>query len=174
MANDTKLLESAEGYLELGLPQPALDSLEQVSPTARKEDPFVYHSLAGEALRQLEQYAAAIDHLTKAQAERPTAIAIYIGLGWCHKRTNQLPEAIRVLEQAEEVARKLDVPSQLALVLYNLACYHSLAGQKGEMLSHLREALEIDPDYRQAIADESDFDPYRHDPDFITLSSEIL
>lgn len=79
-----------------------------------------------------------------------------------------------MLQEAEQVARSQNVPPHLALILYNLACYHSLAGEKGEMLGRLREALSIEDEFRRSIADESDFDPFRNDPDFVQLVSEIV
>jgi tetratricopeptide (TPR) repeat protein len=174
MPTDSKLFEAAEGYLELGLGKPALESLEQLSSQAKRQERYLYHSLAAESLRLLERYDDALPHLIAAKEERPSAIPIYVGLGWCYKRIGQLKKAIEMLQEAEQVARSQNVPPHLALILYNLACYHSLAGEKGEMLGRLREALSIEDEFRRSIADESDFDPFRNDPDFVQLVSEIV
>jgi uncharacterized Ntn-hydrolase superfamily protein len=45
-----------------------------------------------------------------------------------------------------------------ALVLYNLACYESLAGRTADALAHLRRSYELDPSYRKLAAADSDFD----------------
>jgi hypothetical protein len=50
-----------------------------------------------------------------------------------------------------------------------LACYLSLAGDKGRALRHLARALELDAEYRALADAESDFDPIRSDPDFQAL-----
>lgn len=46
-------------------------------------------------------------------------------------------------------------------LLYNLACYESLAGRRDDALAHLRRALELDPSYRAMAAQDTDFDPIR-------------
>jgi uncharacterized Ntn-hydrolase superfamily protein len=47
------------------------------------------------------------------------------------------------------------------MVLYNLACYESLAGRRDDALAHLRRAIELDESYRALAADDADFDPVR-------------
>jgi uncharacterized Ntn-hydrolase superfamily protein len=56
----------------------------------------------------------------------------------------------------EEVERAED-----ALLLYNLACYESLAGDAAGAVSHLRRAVELDPSHRALAAQDPDFDPIR-------------
>jgi hypothetical protein len=51
-------------------------------------------------------------------------------------------------------------------VLYNLACFESLAGQSEEALAHLAEAVEADPRMREWAQTDSDFDAVRADPRF--------
>jgi uncharacterized Ntn-hydrolase superfamily protein len=48
-----------------------------------------------------------------------------------------------------------------ALLLYNLACYESLAGEQGDAIAHLRRAIELDPSHRVLAAEDPDFDPVR-------------
>jgi hypothetical protein len=59
----------------------------------------------------------------------------------------------------------------LALVLYNLSCYYSIAKDKEQMLGCLRSALALTPAFKVGIDDESDFDPWRDDEDFKSLTS---
>ena len=47
------------------------------------------------------------------------------------------------------------------MLLYNLACYESLAGRRDDALSHLRRAIELDESYRALAADDADFDTLR-------------
>ena len=86
-----------------------------------------------------------------------------MAMAWCYKRTNQLPRAITSMEQAYRIA-----PKQ-AVILYNLSCYWSLAGNKTQSLSWLGRALRMDKALRQLIDQETDFDSLRHDPDFQML-----
>jgi tetratricopeptide (TPR) repeat protein len=83
-----------------------------------------------------------------------------MGLAWCYKRTDQLAKSIEAMHQAYLAHRSE------AIVLYNLSCYYSLAGNKEQALSWLGRALRMRPDLRQLIADETDFDPLRNDSDF--------
>jgi uncharacterized Ntn-hydrolase superfamily protein len=47
------------------------------------------------------------------------------------------------------------------MLLYNLACYESLAGRGGDAIAHLRRAVELDGSYRALAAEDPDFDPIR-------------
>jgi uncharacterized Ntn-hydrolase superfamily protein len=47
------------------------------------------------------------------------------------------------------------------MLLYNLACYESLAGRRDDALAHLRRAVELDESYRALAADDPDFDAVR-------------
>jgi uncharacterized Ntn-hydrolase superfamily protein len=48
-----------------------------------------------------------------------------------------------------------------AAVLYNLACFESLAGRREDALAHVRRALELDPSMQATAEADSDFDPIR-------------
>jgi tetratricopeptide (TPR) repeat protein len=63
--------------------------------------------------------------------------------------------AVRIME--ELLAERPDDPS----VLYDVACFESLAGRREAALEHLRRALEADPSLRELVADDSDLDPIR-------------
>lgn len=162
-----KQLEShAEGYLELGMAQHALDALNRLGDLSELTPRTLY--LRGEALRTLERYQEALEPLHLASFGSAEDIQVWLALGWCHKRTGRIDLAIKALERALEVE-----PSE-ALIHYNLACYLSLAGNKPRALSHLSQALAIDPDYRMLTHDESDFDSIRSDPEFVALTSIIV
>jgi tetratricopeptide (TPR) repeat protein len=156
-----KIQRAAEGYLELGMPQHALETL------ARLGDPtgFDGHGLYlwGEALRAMERYREAVVPLTQAAEVAPENVHVWFALGWCYKRTGQINLAIHSLE------RVLAVEPSEALAHYNLACYWSLAGGRRRALEYLSRALQLDPDYRHLIDDEPDFDPIRSDPQFQAL-----
>ena len=73
----------------------------------------------------------------------------------------------REFEKAIELLEKLhaEFPDD-AGVLFNLACAESLAGRKADALGHLREAIELDPQFAGLAQEDSDFDPIRDDPEF--------
>ena len=57
------------------------------------------------------------------------------------------------------VQRRPDDP----MVLYNLACFESLAGRREAAVAHVRRTLELDPSMRTMVDADSDFDPIRDD-----------
>ena len=51
-------------------------------------------------------------------------------------------------------------------LLYDLACFESLAGQTEDAIGHLVRAVELDPKYRGYASDDADLDAIRADPRF--------
>jgi Flp pilus assembly protein TadD len=154
-----QMVQQAEGYLELGMAQHALDVL------SRFGDALPDHGLylKGEALRALNRFRDALEPLSRAAMGSPHDIHIWLALGWCHKRSGRIDLAIEALEEA------LSVDSSDALVHYNLACYWSLAGNKRHALSYLARSFDLKEDYRSLVATEPDFDAIRSDPSFQAL-----
>ena len=156
-------LDEAEGYLMLNLPQSALAILERRADWATMQ--FEASYLMGEALRSLSRYREALKPLEIAAALRPAEVGVAIALGWCYKRTHRLAQAIDALERAGR--HNPDAPG---LLHYNLACYWSLAGNAAKSVDALAIALDLEPDLRNLIADESDFDQLRGRPEFERLT----
>ena len=88
-------------------------------------------------------------------------------MGWCFKRINRLDLAIESLEEA------LSADADEAIVYYNLACYWSLAHNVEQALNYLSVAFDIDPNFRDLVDDERDFDPIRSNSDFRSLTSVV-
>lgn len=153
----------AEGYLELGMAQSALDALARAGENTELSSHG--HYLRGESLRVLERYEEAIPSLRLAALQGGEHLtAIQLATAWCYKRTGQLPAAIDAMEHA------LEREPQEGLIHYNLACYLSLAGEKGRALGHLSRAFELESGYRALVDAESDFDSLRSDPQFQALT----
>jgi tetratricopeptide (TPR) repeat protein len=156
-----RALESAQGYLLLEMPDAALrelrifQSLPQVTIAAEQ--------LRGEAYRQKEEYEQALQHFERVVAAGESNLELLMSMAWCYKRIGRLDRAIEAMRAAYR-----DSPKE-AIVLYNLACYLSLAGERDEALSWLGRAFRLDPKYRQLVASETDFDPIRNHPDFVQL-----
>jgi tetratricopeptide (TPR) repeat protein len=156
-----RLLDEAEGYLMLDLPQRALRILDKRLDWSTMQ--FEANFLKGEALRCLDRYREAIRPLEIAASLQPSDTRVALALGWCYKRTNRLAQAIDALERAVR-----EHPYE-ALLHYNLACYWTLAGNSSKALGALSTALDLDPDLRSLIAEEQDFDQLRGDPQFDRL-----
>jgi tetratricopeptide (TPR) repeat protein len=155
-------LDAAEGYLLLGLPHRALEILQSRAEWATMQ--FEASFLTGEALRVLENYREALKPLEVAARLKPGNVAVAVALGWCYKRTHRLAQAIDALERAAK-----ENPEE-ALLHYNLACYWCLAGNWDKALDALTSALDLDPELRDLIPSESDFDPLRGNPEFERLT----
>jgi Flp pilus assembly protein TadD len=160
-----KIHNEAEGYLELGLAQQALDCLGRLGDPAAFEVESLY--LWGEGLRAMDRYFEALVPLERAVKAAPEDIRVRMALGWCYKRTGRLDLAIQSLEAA-----LANDPTE-AVLHYNLACYLSLAGEKRRSLRLLADALAIDPRLGRLVDDESDFIPLRSEPEFQSLRSQI-
>jgi len=151
-------LRAAQGYLDLQMPDHALRELKAV------RDPecclFEINQLRAEALRQNNEHDEALAAFQKALDEKPSDLTTLLGMAWCYKRIDQLQRAVATMEEAYQTAPKEPI------VIYNLACYFALSGDKTQALSWLGRALRMEGSLRKLIADESDFDSLRHDPDF--------
>jgi len=148
------------------MPYHALEALDRLGGPEH----FGSHSLflQGEALRELGRYLEAVVPLERAAQIAPSNVQIWLSLGWCQKRLGRIHRAVDTMEQA--VAAKPELP----IVHYNLACYLSLLGKKNRALIHLAEALILDPEYRDLIDAERDFDPIRDDAQFQAITSIIV
>lgn len=176
------LLRRAAGYLELGellvepdreTPAPArrlleraLDELRQL-PEEMRSGPLA-SLIEGEALRALGSWQAALGPLERAAEADPGRLEAWLGLGWCFKRLDRLDDAIRALQAG------LSASPKQPILLYNLACYHSLAGNVTVAIDHLTRAIAIDARFRDLTGTERDFDPIRSDPRFVAATHVVV
>ena len=175
-------IRAAEGYLELisacvehWHPSPtsrdrlATTALELLSDLSNERHaPGHIDYLRGQLLRAMERYDEAIDALRRAAQDVPENFHVQLALGWCFKRVDRIDLAIDALEDA------IDFAPDHAIIHYNLACYWSLRGSVRQALTYLMQAFEIDPNYRDLVACETDFDPIRDNPEFRLLTSVIV
>ncbi|MEE3284364.1 MAG: hypothetical protein VX311_07245, partial [Planctomycetota bacterium] len=116
-------IEAAEGYLMLEMPDQALRELRMVE--ARLGTTETHHTtiarLRGEAFRLKRDFEEGVRQFLVAQHFAPEDLEISIGLAWCLKRTDRLEEAIDVMMAAYQFH------DEEPIVLYNLACYFTLA-----------------------------------------------
>ncbi len=153
-----RTLEAAQGYLLLKMPDAALRELASI----RDWGPFTaqWQWLRGEVLRSEKRHEEALEAFQRADVLNPDDLSTLLGIAWCLKRVDRLQDAIETMLRAYRVC------PQEPIVLYNIACYYSLAGDKQQALAWLGRALRMSPDLRELIPDEADFDRLRDDPDF--------
>jgi tetratricopeptide (TPR) repeat protein len=154
-------LRAAEGYLMLDMFEHALRELRTIpDPSGHL---FHFHLLRAEAYRGLAQWWDALEDYRVCQQLQANDLGVLMGLAWCHKRTRDLTQAIAAMHDAYRAHPEVPV------VLYNLACYYSLARQTGQAVTWLARALRMDPELRRLIPEETDFDPIRAAPEFRKL-----
>lgn len=158
-------LEAAKGYLALGMPEAALRELGRI--VDRDACRFDYSLLSAEAYRDLTQYGNAVPLFEQALNRAPHHLQALLGLAWCLKRIKRLPDAIDTLERARRWHP--DEP----IIIYNLACYFSLFGDKPKAIECLGRSLRMEPELKRLIPDEPDFNDLRQDPDFQFVTNAV-
>lgn len=76
------------------------------------------------------------------------------------RRANLLYEA-RAYDAAADAMTEALALREEPMLLYNLACFESLAGKSDGAIAHLRRAVELDESYRALAESDTDFDPIR-------------
>ncbi len=160
-----RLLRQAQGYLELNMPQQALETLQRVTPGSFQAQ---WNFLLGQAHAQLGEASKAQEHLQRAAELAPSNPEIQLAWAQFLHQRGQSQQAVATLLQLLE--NHPEAASQAPLH-YLLARAYSLLGKKEPMLWHLSKAVELEPGLRQQIAHEGDFRPFAHDPDFLALFS---
>lgn len=151
-------LDAARGYLMLGMPESARRELKKI----RQNESCLFDCLLLEAetFREMTSFDEAISLFEEALQHEPGHLQALLGLAWCYKRIDRIHRAIDSLEMAKQ-----HHPEE-SIVIYNLACYYTLLGDKPKAIECLGRSLRMEPQLRQLIDEETDFDGLRSDPDF--------
>jgi tetratricopeptide (TPR) repeat protein len=160
-----RILREAEGYLDLNLPYNALEVLDRM----KEPGTFRGHKLflTGRALAALGRHHEACATLEEAADLLPSDLEVWIALGACYRDAGRLDRAIGTLQRAEELEPR-------PALFYSLARYCSVAQEKQRALDYLSRAIAMDPNLRDQLGDEPDFDSLRSDPEFQALTSIIV
>lgn len=74
-------------------------------------------------------------------------------------------------EVADRLGALVAASPQYPMLFFNLACCESQCGRTDDALEHLRHAIEMSEEYRQAAREDSDLDPIRGESAFSQLVS---
>ncbi len=165
-----QLIQMAEGYLDLAvmfedrwtlnetnrrkMASRAIECLNEIRKPLGHKPHILF--LKGQAHRIAGRHIQAVRYFEQSTKLDPDNLHCLLALAWCYKRTDQLEKAIDAMENA------LKVEPGSAIVHYNLACYGALSRNLDLVVLHLSLALDLNSEYRELIARESDFDPIRH------------
>lgn len=149
MANGSaSLLESARGYLALGMVQEADDELRKIGELAGAgPDVLRLRAVVYERGERWELMKEVADILV---LHWPEEAAHWIALGWATRRTGSIPEASDVLR------RSLEHHPQEAVIHYNLACYAAQNGVFDEARIRLDDAIRLNPNMRELALEDPD------------------
>lgn len=141
-------LETARGYLALGMFQEADEELGKITGNPgnladiMRLQAVVYER--GESWEKMKDVARSL------VTRWPEEAAHWIALGWATCRAGSLPEASDVLR------RSLSHHPSEAVIHYNLACYAAQSGIFDEARTRLKDAIRLNPLMRQLALDDPD------------------
>ncbi len=148
----------ATGLLELGLPDEALEELDDV-PAVHRGSSIVLH-LRVDALFRLQQWAEAAALCLPKIAEEPGDPAWWIQAAYATRRAESVEKAEPILLEAVELH------PHHGLILYNLACYACVQGRAEEARGLLERAMAEDAALYLGMA--------LADPDLTVLKAWLL
>lgn len=141
-------LETARGYLALGMVQEADEELSRMTGQSRhRADVMRLRAVVyerGERWEQMKEVAGSL------VTRWPEEAAHWIALGWATRRAGSIPEASDVLR------RSLAHHPQEAVIHYNLACYAAQTGIFEEARLRLEDAIRLDPSMRALALEDPD------------------
>lgn len=119
---------------------------------------------------RMKRTASAIEDGTTVIAVEGTPGKAYEPRGWeLWAPPAPLYQAGEYAEVADRLGPLVAASPQYPMLFFNLACCESRSGRTREALDHLRQAVEMSDQFREAAKDDSDLDPIRADPAFQQL-----
>jgi len=95
-----------------------------------------------------------------------------IHLAQCYLESGDLARSALLEETMMQAMSELDdSPSWQGTVIYNMACYHAIAGQAERAIAGLRRALQLNPDLTAWSKEDPDFESVRNRPDYLAIYS---
>lgn len=159
-----RLADQIDGWLDLRCPERALDLLPPLlgDPAARGAG----LCLRVRALVRLGDHRAALDDLGELRRDHPPDDWVDLTEAWCRKRCDDLPGAIRCMQQLLLRSPRSDIGH------FNLGCYLALAGDLDRAVDEVTLACGLNAEFRGFAREEPDLDALRKDPRFRSLVRE--
>lgn len=148
-----KILQSAHGYLELGMHREALAELDSLSNEDADRTDTLELRLA--ILMGSRRWPDALVTAKRLCAANPQHGASFIHAAFCLHELGRTDEAREFLLDGPAALRKEP------LYYYNLACYSALLGKRGEAVENLSRSFHLDQRLKDYARSDPDLDSIR-------------
>ena len=143
-----QVIRAASGWLELGMPDDALEELDALQGEDREERKVLELKLSAEmAKEQWKEGAVTAEKLCRMAVDEPD---FFLSVAFCLHETGETEEARNWLQRGPEVL------SEFPVYHYNMACYHWMLGEKERAKNHLAKAIDMDEGFLEAAREDKD------------------
>jgi tetratricopeptide (TPR) repeat protein len=149
MISTRRRIESATGYLALGMLTEASDELEAIEGEDRLLPEVM--SMRTDFYIEAKQWDLLLAVSRELTRQRPNHVKGWIGWAYALRELNRLAEAKAVLLEAEPIHGE-----KCALLRYNLACYCCLWGDLAAAKEWLSQACKMDDHWKKAALEDED------------------
>jgi predicted Zn-dependent protease len=143
-----RTLLAASGWLDLGLPEGALEELNRLSPQDQNRPEALEIRL--QAQMDAKAWNAAADLARVLCVRQPANARYFLHAAYCLHETGDTLAARNQLLSGPKAL--LDMP----MFHYNLACYHWTLGEQERARTHLSRAIAMDESFREAAMTDRD------------------
>jgi len=144
-------LLSAQGYIELEMPDEALREIEAISPKHQLREEVLQMRLF--IVMRAKRWEQALSVCARLRATSPEGVTGYIHGAFCLHEMGRTIEAKQLLVEG---------PSSLLLeptYHYNLGCYDAVLGNLDEATRHLERSFRLDTKFREIAKYDPDLKP---------------
>lgn len=148
MMDADRTLIAASGWLDLGLPEGALEELNRLSPNEQNRKEALELKL--QAHMEAKAWNAASDIARVLCVRHPAIARYFIHAAYCLHETGDTLAARNQLLCGPKALLEMPV------FHYNLACYHWTLGEQERARTHLSRAIAMDESFREAAITDRD------------------
>jgi len=147
-----KHFERAQGWLMLDKFEEAARSLRKIPPAFRRRpEVTLVRAQLYLATKQWKRAEPSLRQLLKLEADEPQH---WVNLAFAVRRAKTIAQAETILLAARQRFPKV------AVIWFNLACYAAQQGRLAEVPTLLREAIRLEPQFKEPAKTDPDLAPY--------------
>jgi len=143
-----QIIRAASGWLELGMPEDALEELKALSGEDSKDKKVLELTLAAQMAREDWKPAAVTAKILCEKAvDEPE---FFLSAAFCLHEAGETEEAKKWLQRGP------DALAEMPVFHYNMACYLWVLGEKERAHNHLAKAVEMDESFMESARYDKD------------------